>query len=102
TVVPPDAVEISPGEFRWVDKQVGKVWIYNKTPFGLMRHEEQPEKPEPIPADWTVKEDGDSLIFERPWPFGPGKRTWTRKKSELTPMEANVWKRAQTASPDKD
>ena len=92
--IPKDAKEISPGSYRWVDPN-GKAWIYSRTPFGLMSGPEPPKQPEVIPTDWKVVEEGDSLTFERPWPFGGPKR-WTVKKTELSELETAVWKRAQT------
>lgn len=95
--IPKDAKEISPGTFRWVDPK-GQAWLYNQTPFGIMRGPEpkNPE-PEPVPTDWKVTEEGDQLTFERPWPFGSPKR-WTKSKNDLTTMERAVWDRSrQTA-----
>ncbi len=92
--IPKDAKEISPGTYRWVDPK-GKAWIYNKTPFGLMSGPEPPAEPDVIPTDWKVFDEGDSLTFERPWPFSGTKR-WTVKKTDLTEMETAVWKRSQS------
>jgi len=92
--IPKDAKEISPGLYRWVDPK-GQAWIYNKTPFGLMSGKEPPKEPDVVPTDWKVFDEGDSLTFERPWPFSGTKR-WTVKKTELTEMETAVWKRTQT------
>ncbi|MBL8174946.1 MAG: hypothetical protein JNK48_09755 [Bryobacterales bacterium] len=95
--IPKDAKEISPGLYRWVDPK-GQAWIYNKTPFGLMSGPEPPKEPETVPTDWKVFDEGDSLTFERPWPFSGTKR-WTVKKTELSPMETAVWKRSQPDAP---
>lgn len=92
--IPKDAREIYPGTFRWVDPK-GQAWLYTKSPFGIMRGPEpKEEEPEAVPADWIVKDEGDSLTFERPWPFGGTKR-WTRNKAELTDIEKAVWQRQQ-------
>jgi hypothetical protein len=98
--IPKDAKEVSPGTFRHVDAK-GQAWIYQHTPFGLMRGPEpkNPE-PDPIPADWTAIEQGDSITFERPWPFGGTKR-WTVKKAEMTETEQAVWQRLQAAKQGK-
>lgn len=92
--IPKDAKEISPGLYRWVDPQ-GKAWIYNKTPFGLMSGPEPPKEPLVVPTDWKVFDEGESLTFERPWPFSGTKR-WTVNKTDLTEIESAVWKRAQS------
>jgi hypothetical protein len=94
TTIPKDAVRISPKAWRWVDKD-GKAWRYEQTPFGVMKGEEKPEvNPAEPPEGLQVFEDGDSLRFERPWPFG-GSMKWSRKKSELTEMEQEAWRRAR-------
>jgi hypothetical protein len=92
---PKGAVEVEPGTFRWVDPK-GKSWIYTQSPFGWMKGEEQESfrLTDPVPTDWTVTDEGDSLTFNRPYPFG-GNKHWTVKKTELTEMEAAVWKRSQ-------
>lgn len=96
--IPKEAKEVSPGRFRHVDKD-GKIWMYEITPFGMMKGEAPPDDPNkeiPIPDGLTVEEDGDTLKFSRPWPFG-GRLNWTRKKTELTEMEQEAWRRAQEA-----
>ena len=95
--IPADAQRIDQVTYRWVDAN-GKAWIYNRTPFGVVKAEQaQPAAaPEPIPTDWTVVDQGDSIRFERPWPFG-GALKWTREKTELTETERAVWQRAQQA-----
>jgi hypothetical protein len=92
---PKGAVEVEPGTFRWVDPK-GKSWIYSQSPFGWMKGEEQESfrATDPVPTDWTVTDQGDSLTFDRPYPFG-GNKQWTVKKTDLTEMEAAVWKRSQ-------
>jgi hypothetical protein len=96
--IPKDAVPIDDRNWRWVDKD-GKVWVFQQTPFGVLKGEEHgPAKdPELIPPGLTAVEEGDSIHFERPWPFG-GTLKWNRKKTELTEMEAAAWKQAQEAS----
>ncbi|MBL8234140.1 MAG: hypothetical protein JNL98_36930 [Bryobacterales bacterium] len=98
--IPKDAKEISPGTFRHVDAK-GQAWIYQQTPFGLMRGPEPKDAhQDPIPTDWTATEEGDSITFERPWPFGGSKR-WTVKKAEMTGTEQAVWQRLQAAKQSK-
>jgi hypothetical protein len=94
--IPAGAVEVEPYTYRYTDAQ-GKKWIYRKTPFGVSRAEdkavEDPKKDENarlIDAT-TAVEDGDSVRFERPGPFGVAK--WQRKKTELNEVEHAVWDR---------
>lgn len=97
--IPKDAVLVSEGIYRWVDPK-GQAWMYHQTPFGIMRGPETMQGPEPIPTDWKVFDEGDSLTFERPWPFS-GTTRWTVKKTELTDLESAVWKRAQEQAATK-
>lgn len=92
--IPKDAKELHSGTFRWVDPK-GQAWLFTRTPFGVMKGPEpKDQQPDSVPADWTVKEEGDNLLFERPWPFGGVKR-WTKSKSDLTEAERSVWQRQQ-------
>jgi hypothetical protein len=92
--IPKDAQEIEPYTYRHTDAQ-GKIWIYRKTPFGVVRYPEQPaEQAKPTEEalqSMTAVEEGDSLRFERTTPFG--KVRWTRKKTELTELERKAWER---------
>lgn len=106
--VPKDAVETEPGFYKWTDKD-GKVWTYRRTPFGVARwpadsapnHDKSSGANGAVaaepPAGITATDAGDSIRFERATPFG--KKTWSRKKSELTPDEKAVWERRQSANP---
>lgn len=103
--VPPEAKLNDEGFWRYVDKQ-GKTWIYQPTPFGLMKHEEIAAKKANDPkikaqieeAANLVKavEDGDIVRFSRPGPFGV--YSWTRKKSELTDDEKAMLERSSQKS----
>ncbi len=104
TVIPKDAKQVEPYTYRHTDAQ-GKTWIYRKTPFGVVRFPEptsaETTSAEEIPGGMTAVEEGDSIRFERPSPFG--KYRWTRKKSELTELERKVWERdRQKGAPAKD
>jgi hypothetical protein len=94
TVIPKEAKQIEPYTWRYTDAQ-GKTWIYRKTPFGVVRFPEQTaaqtQPAEDIPEGLTAVEEGDSIRFERPTPFG--KHRWTRKKTGLTEMERKAWER---------
>lgn len=92
--IPPGAREIEPGTFRYVDAK-GQAWIYQKTPFGMMKApESKPQETDTVPNNWTVRDEGDSIAFERPYPFG-GSLKWTKKKTEMNETEQAVWKRWQ-------
>ncbi len=90
--IPRGAREIEPGTFHYVDAK-GQAWTYRKTPFGLRKSAENAQRDSvPVPTDWTVADAGDSVAFERPYPFG-GKLKWVKKKSELSETEQAVWNR---------
>lgn len=95
--VPAGAVEYEPYHYRFTDKS-GKKWIYNKTPFGVVRHPDVPDVASASDQSSDVKasDAGDSVRFERSSPFGPVK--WERKKSELTDSEKIAWDREQARS----
>lgn len=93
--VPAGAVETAPGVYRFTDHD-GKTWIYRKTPFGVTRAEEKadtPDKNDKSLQDIKATEDGDTIRFERPSPFGS--IHWQRKKTELNETEKAVWERQQ-------
>jgi hypothetical protein len=94
TQIPAGAVEYEPYKYRFTDKS-GKKWIYNKTPFGVVRRPDLPAQAAASDQGGEVKawDAGDSVRFERSSPFGPVK--WERKKGELTDAERAVWDREQ-------
>jgi hypothetical protein len=97
--LPDGAVKAADGSYRYTDPQ-GKKWIFRKTPFGMARFEDKPldvsTRAESAKRYEDVKatEDGDTVRFERPGPFGIYK--WQRKKTELNEMEQTVWSREQS------
>ena len=95
--VPAGAVEVSPGLYRWQDKD-GKSWMYRRTPFGVSRWEEGADdsKQKAVINQTTAVEEGDSVRFERETPFG--KRSWVRKKTEMDETEQKIWARQQEKS----
>ena len=93
--IPPAAVESAPGVFQYTDQQ-GAKWTYYKTPFGVSRAQDMPRAAAPLPTNIKAIEDGDSVRFERPGPFGIYR--WQHKKSELDEMERAVLLRQQNAS----
>src|SRR3984885_12217395 len=95
--VPAGAVQVSPGLYRWTDKD-GKGWMYRRTPFGVSRWEEDSEdtKQKAIVQQTTAVEQGDSVRFERVSPFG--KQTWVKKKTELDETEQKIWARQRENS----
>lgn len=96
--IPAGAVETEPGVYHFTDRD-GKTWIYRKSPFGFMRFADKPaasgEKDTDL-KDIKATEDGDTIRFERPSPFGPFH--WQKKKSELNEMEKAAWEHQQAQS----
>jgi hypothetical protein len=96
TGIPKGAIETTPGFYRWTDK-AGKVWTYRMTPFGVTRWPADSvdigrgaaEKENAAGGRTTAVDQGDSVRFEEETPFG--KRTWVRKKTELSESEQKIW-----------
>lgn len=101
--IPAGAVQSEDGAWHYTDDK-GKKWVYRKTPFGIARAEDKPvQSPEEAMKRFeNVKatEDGDSIRFERPGPFGTYK--WQRKKTELNEMERAVWEREKSRTAKQD
>jgi hypothetical protein len=100
--IPADAVETTPGTFAYTDPQ-GKKWLYRKTPFGVAKVEDKeapaPAAAAPQPAKVKATEEGDTIHFERPGPFGVYK--WNRKKAELSDDERRWLEQARQPSESK-
>jgi hypothetical protein len=101
--LPAGAVEVEPYTYTYTDPK-GVKWIYRKTPFGLARFEDKPaastDAPAPpLGAGMTATDNGDSVRFERPGPFGVYR--WEKKKDDLTGDERAAWQRSQTKSSEK-
>jgi hypothetical protein len=99
--VPTNATMVDEITWRAVDSQ-GKAWMYKQTPFGMMKSPElstpEQQKRDGVGdklAGMTVKEEGDTLKFSRPGPFGV--YNWTKKKNDLNEDEKAVWERSQKA-----
>src|SRR5437879_1051591 len=91
-VIPAGAMLVEPGTYTFTDAQ-GKKWMYRKTPFGIAKFEDKPaDAPATAAATITATEDGDSVRFERPGPFGPYR--WQKKKTELDSDERAAWERS--------
>ena len=87
--IPAAAVLGADGDYHYTDPQ-GKKWIFRKTPFGVTRMEDTPERSAAKTAAANgagikATEDGDMVRFERLGPFGLWK--WEKKKSELDETE---------------
>jgi hypothetical protein len=96
--IPAAAVQGADGDFHYTDPQ-GKNWIYRKTPFGVTRMEDTPERDAAQAAAANgagikATEDGDVVHFERKGPFGMWK--WDKKKTELDETEKAALKNSQT------
>ena len=102
--IPKTAVETEPGTFRYTDSD-GKNWIYRKTPWGVARMEDKPEDRETAsravdPSEGVrAVEDGDTVRFERPGPFGVYR--WQKDKSELDAIERAALERARSDAKTK-
>ncbi|MBL8239735.1 MAG: hypothetical protein JNM66_20085 [Bryobacterales bacterium] len=108
--VPVEAMPVGDGVWRWIDG-AQKVWMFQETPSGLMKTEAPKgalaqvgptgQKMGETRADATldlitVKEDGETLRFSRPGPFGT--YSWAKKKTQLDRDETIVWERARAKS----
>jgi hypothetical protein len=69
-----------------------------QTPFGSSKVNEESAgvKPEEAPENLRAFEEGDSVRFERPTPFGTMR--WVRKKTDLTGVERAAWERERRAA----
>ena|ERR1035438_3689005 len=97
TPIPAEAVQGDDGDYHYTDPQ-GKKWIYRKTPFGVARMEDTPERSAGKTAAANgagikATEDGDIVRFERQGPFGLWK--WEKKKSELDATEKAALENSQ-------
>jgi len=95
--IPAAAVLAADGDYHYTDPQ-GKKWIYRKTPFGVTRMEDTPERSTAKAAAANgagikATEDGDIVRFERLGPFGLWK--WEKKKSELDETEKAALENSQ-------
>ena len=99
--MPAGAVQTAPGTYSYTDPQ-GKKWTYRQTPWGVAKIEEKDAASTAAAAEIEKKqaeqtratEDGDSIRFERPGPFGVYR--WTQKKTQLNSMEQTVWNRERS------
>ena len=114
-VVPAGAVEIEPNIFKYTDKS-GKATYYRKSPFGVSYYSPEKAVPKsvasnsaPSSSETQAYDQGDSVKFIRPGPFG--NYTWIRKKSELNEDEKEAFDKSkpnsetaktQAASPKKE
>jgi hypothetical protein len=110
--VPKDAVELEAGRYRWKDEK-GQAWIYQSSATGMMKTREvegEDAKQGPLGAKIaaagsdalhlvSVKEEGDSLRFTKPGPFG--KYSWVKKKTQLDDDEKKVWEMHLSAAKSK-
>jgi len=102
--IPADAIKTGDNTYEKTDEK-GRTWIYTKTMFGIAKLEktaasEKPAASAPPPQGYTAVEDGDSIRFERPSPFG--KFVWSRKKTELTDEERAVWERQKQTTAKRE
>lgn len=97
TKIPEGAVQIDSTSYRYTAPD-GKSQLYKKSPFGIMKIDEQATPPAVTDhaaitdhANDGVKAtaDGDTIHFERPSPFGTFR--WQKKISELSEEERALW-----------
>jgi hypothetical protein len=104
TEIPASAVEFEPGSYHYTDAK-GKKWILRPTPFGIAKIEDTGvplrNKRDEVHGMEGVKitEDGDSVKFERPGPFGVYK--WEKKKTDLDAGEKAAWEREKAKAAAK-
>jgi hypothetical protein len=112
--IPTGAVQAEDGWWRHTD-DAGRKWLYRKTPFGVVRREDDGKSSTAATAASgstapaaaagrgavTVKatEAGDVVHFEKPGPFGVYR--WDRRKSELSPDERGWLEAARNRGPEK-
>ncbi len=102
--IPADAKKTDDNTYEKTDEK-GRTWVYTQTPFGIRKFEkpaptEKPADSAAATAAYTAVEDGDSIKFERPSPFG--KFAWSRKKTELTDEERAVWERQKQTTAKRE
>jgi hypothetical protein len=95
--IPAEAVQGDDTDYHYTDPQ-GKKWIYRKTPFGVTRLEDTPERDAAKAAAANgagikATEVGDIVRFERLGPFGLWK--WEKKKSQLDETEKAALENSQ-------
>jgi hypothetical protein len=98
--IPAGAVQDVDGDYRYTDPE-GKKWLYRKTPFGVTRLEDTPERATAKTAAANgagikATEDGDKVRFERLGPFGVWK--WEKNKSELDDTEKAALRNSQATN----
>ena len=104
TEIPASAVEFEPGSYHYTDAK-GKKWILRPTPFGIAKIEDtgvplRNKRDQDHGMDGVkVTENGDSVKFERPGPFGVYK--WEKKKTDLDAGEKAAWEREKTKTATK-
>ena len=82
--------EAQPRNYDYTDAQ-GTKWSVRHTPFGVLKLKDSDMAPAAAPLQAnpvTVTDLGDSIRFERNYPFGHN--VWTTKKSELNDAEKGL------------
>lgn len=100
--LPAGAEKIGEGRWRARDAQ-GRTWIYRRTPFGLVRLEEEAaeEREAAAPNYIRVREaSGSRVVFERRTPFGLS--TWAKSPQELDEDERRALEAWRESAKKKD
>lgn len=84
--IPAGAQQLGPYTFRATGTD-GRTWVYQRSPFGILKMQEIPELRDHAAPDVpvTVIDKGESIRFELPTPFGP--QVWEHSKSALTQQD---------------
>jgi hypothetical protein len=96
--IPAGAKEAQPQNYSYTDAQ-GTKWTVRHTPFGVLKLKDSDLAPPAAPSKEnpvTVTDLGDSIRFERNYPFGHN--VWTTKKSELNEAEKGLLAAAASTS----
>lgn len=99
--VPASVKDAQPENYSYTDAQ-GTKWTIRHTPFAVLKLKDSDlatTTPVPSANPVTVTDLGDSIRFERNYPFGHN--VWTTKKSELNEAEKGLLNVAAGTAPEK-
>ena len=102
--IPAGAIEVGSNIYSYTDK-AGKKWMYYRTPLGISKAMENSssetnaakERSDAASPETQVTEQGDSLKFVRPGPFG--NYTWVKKKADLDDIEKEAYEASRKKTP---
>ena len=102
--IPAGAVEVGSNIYSYTDK-AGRKWLYYRTPMGISKAMEDPasetnaakQRSDAASPETQVTEQGDSVKFVRPGPFG--NYTWVKKKADLDDLEKEAYEASRKKTP---